>query len=161
MAKEHIITPEDLRKLLRYDPETGKLHSRRTGREVFTNTHHSGYKKGAVKSNTYTAHRVCMAIYLGAWPDGEVDHINGDRADNRLANLRVVTKSQNQRNAKKRKDNTAGHVGLTLRPNGKWQAYISHSGKRQHIGTFSSKSDAINARIKQQNLHSYTERHGN
>ena len=160
MAKHDIPTPQELRKLLRYEPETGKLFSRRSGAEVFTNTHHSGYKKGAVKSKTYTAHRICMAIYFGVWPDGEVDHINGDRADNRALNLRVATKSKNQRNAKRREDNTTGHVGVNLRPNGKWQAYISHSGKRQHIGTFNSKTEAIRARVEQQRLHGYSERHG-
>lgn len=160
MAKKNLPTPNELRNLLRYEATTGKLYSRKSGKEVFTNTHHSGYKKGAINNRTYIAQRICMTIQAGQWPNGEVDHINGDKADNRLCNLRVVTKSQNQRNAKMRKDNTAGHVGVSLRANGKWQAYISLDGGRAHIGTFNCRSAAIVARKRAQVSHGYTERHG-
>lgn len=160
MAKNDILPPEELRKLLRYDADTGKLYSLKTGKEVFTNTHHAGYKKGAIRYKTYTAHRICMAIVLNEWPNGEVDHINGDRADNRLCNLRVVTKSENQRNAKRRDDNTSGATGVSKRTCGKFQSWINYQGKRHYLGTFEKLEDAIFARKQAEVKFCFTERHG-
>jgi|DEB0MinimDraft_6_1074348.scaffolds.fasta_scaffold138972_1 uncharacterized protein YeaC (DUF1315 family) len=156
MAKQDLPSIDELRNKLRYDPDTGFLFSRKTKKQVFTNVHHSGYLKGAIGTRTFTAHRVAMAITLGEWPNGEVDHINGNRSDNRFKNLRVVTKSENQRNAKLRSDNTSGHVGVSKKKD-KWIAKI----KEKQIGTFKTKQQAIAARkAAEQQLGGFSDRHG-
>lgn len=160
MANKSLTSVEFLRNRLRYDPDTGKLFSKPRDKEVFTNTHHSGYKKGAFDNKTYTAHRIAMAIATGDWPKGEVDHINGDKADNRLCNLRVVTKSENQRNAKQRTDNTSGITGVSVRKSGKFQAFINAHNQRTYLGSFTRLEDAISARKEAEKRLGFTERHG-
>lgn len=160
MLAKNLPPVEELRNKLRYDPISGFLYSAKTGRRVFTNVHYSGYLKGAIFNRTFTAHRICMALHLGYWPEGEVDHINGDRSDNRIKNLRVVTRSQNQKNCYRRKDNTSGHVGVAKRKNGSWQAYISNNGARIYLGTFSSRQEAIKARVSANKKYGYSDRHG-
>jgi hypothetical protein len=72
-------------------------------------------------------------------PAGEVDHINGVRADNRIANLRLATMSQNRANAKRRSDNRSGLKGVSwCAPRSKWRAQIKTGGRSQHLGLFGS-----------------------
>ena len=160
MATKELPNIDELRKRLGYDPETGDIISCRTGRKVFTNVQHSGYLKGYALGKTMTAHRVGMALLLGYWPEGEIDHINGNRSDNRASNLRVVTKSENQRNAKRRTDNTSGHAGVSKKGR-RWIAYINKNGRRTYLGGFSNKDDAIAARkAAQKELGGFSDRHG-
>jgi hypothetical protein len=160
MATKELPSIDDLRKRLGYNPETGDIISIATGKKVFTNVHHSGYLKGYALGKTMTAHRVAMALQLGYWPQGEIDHINGNKRDNRACNLRVVTKSENQRNSKRRSDNKSGHAGVCKKGK-RWIAYINKNGKRTYLGGFSNVDDAVNARkAAQEKFGGFSDRHG-
>lgn len=171
MADKSVPTPDQLRQMLTYDPETGSLfwkircpsmfsgtkgrsrehccanwNSRYAETEAFTHLHSTGYKKGAVFNKKYNAHRVAWAIYYGVWPSLEIDHINGVRHDNRISNLREVRRWQNNANSKLRCDNTSGIKGVCLdRRTGKWLAQIGYEGRHKVIGAFSCKDDAAKA----------------
>jgi len=78
---------------------------------------------------------------------GEIDHINRDRADNRWANLRLATRSQNNMNAGLRSDNKSGHKGVSKRRDtGKWHARITVKRRILLLGNFHSFEDAVAAR---------------
>lgn len=173
---------EYLRSVLEYDVNTGELswrtrtpdmfdgskypdatckrwNGKHAGKPVSYNTVR-GYRRFKVGPDHQLAHRVAWKIVHGTEPI-EVDHINGDRGDNRIANLRSVTKAQNQRNAGKRRDNTSGVVGVYWYPKyGKWLAKLG--GKKTsgsgHIGYFETKEQAIVARQKAEELHGYSGR---
>ena len=173
-------TPEQLRKLLRYEPETGKLfwlprpesmftashycrswNTRHANKEAFTAVGDSGYRLGLVLRYQCRAHRVAYAIYHGYWPPEDVDHINGDTADNRISNLRGVSKSINLRNQKRYKSNTSGHTGVFLeKATGKWRARIKVDSQDKHLGIFTNIEDAAAARKAAEEGHGFTERHG-
>lgn len=80
-------------------------------------------------------------------PDGmQTDHINGNRLDNRRTNLRLCINAENQRNARKRRDNTSGVKGVCWHKcSGRWQARISVDGKKRHLGLFDSRDEAAHA----------------
>lgn len=155
MAKRPLPTPEELRQLLRYDPHTGKLFWLPRSREMFESdricrswntqfagkealtSHARGYCRGEVLRHCLAAHRVIWAIVHGAWPAGEIDHINNNPSDNRLANLRHVTRSQNQMNARKHKDGTTGFKGVTYRKDtGSFMARIWVRNECRHLGSY-------------------------
>lgn len=147
-------TPEQLRALLRYDPETGKLFwkargipkwdGRYAGKEAFTATS-GGYKVGRIYDVLYRAHRVIWAIQTGAWPAHTVDHINRDRADNRWANLRDVPHHLNCKNWPLSPRNNSGYLGVKRHGN-RWRAQIHVKGKSIHLGLFVHLEDAASAR---------------
>jgi hypothetical protein len=87
-------------------------------------------------------------LYMtGAWPDGDVDHINGDGADNRWANLRCVTHAENLWNAKKRKDNNSGYFGVSFaRRERKWRAQIVVNKTYYSLGDHATAEGAARAR---------------
>ena len=91
-------------------------------------------------------HRAIWAVANGKWPDGHIDHIDGDEKNNRLENLRDVTASQNSMNRKNRSDNASGLKGARLRRNRDgspvWVSCIWIDGKSKHLGRFSSPEDA-------------------
>lgn len=157
MAKRDFPTPETLRQLLRYDPETGKLfwrprplemfatkraftvwNSRFSNKEAFTARDScNGYRVGNVNYKLCMAHRVIWAIVHGRWPENDIDHINGNREDNRLANLREATRSQNNMNSGRRADNISGYRGVHFnKQQGKWQARVHVNKKSVHLGFF-------------------------
>jgi hypothetical protein len=172
-----IISPETLRKLLFYNSETGVLIWRERAMNALLNgiitkawnTKYSGksasylnrrgYKALRVLGVNLLAHRVCFAIYYGRWPSGHIDHIDGDKVNNAITNLREVSDLQNARNAKLRSDNRYGCPGLTLTKYG-WAVQIGGSKNRQHIGTFKLKEEAIRARADAEKSFGYHENHG-
>lgn len=91
-------------------------------------------------------HRVIWEFVNGPIPEGMVvDHINGDRSDNRLVNLRLATPSQNAQNRQKSKNNSSGIKGISYHQRDKkWHAYIGVNRKQLYLGSYSSASEAEN-----------------
>lgn len=139
-----------------YDPGTGIITRR--GRPI-GRLSNQGYIRIAVGGKEHQAHRVAWFLSYGSWPQGEIDHINGDRADNRLVNLRDVTACQNRMNQRQRSDNSSGITGVRLQ-RGRWQASICVRGQRQHLGTFQSREAAAAARLEAQRRYAFGPNHG-
>lgn len=140
------MTPELLRSRLSYDPATG-IFSRNKGHAKVGRIATKGYIQISVAGDRYMAHRLAWLYVHGSWPDGQIDHINQDKTDNRIANLRVVSNKQNQENIAKWIKNTSGRRGVRyLR--GNWVAEIKQFKKKVHLGSFDTIIDAVSARIK-------------
>lgn len=177
------LSPPDidaLRTLLSYDPETGALiwmkrpagmfktkraastwNARYAGRPAFTSDNGRGYKSGGIFARLYSAHRVAWALHYGEWPTGDIDHINGRRDDNRIANLRQVSNAENARNQKLRRDNTSRVSGVHwYKPYKKWLSYISVDGRRKHLGYFAEFADAVSCRKAAEREFGYHPNHG-
>lgn len=170
---DQIPSPEELRKLMEYDPDTGALTWRhRSDAQKSWNTryaetpalncvHADGYKKGRIARKLYRAHRVAWAIHTGRWPDHHIDHVNGDRSDNRIKNLRDVPRSENQKNMCKPSDNTSGRIGVWWhKQNAKWIAEIRVDKRKKHLGSFTTFDEACAAREKAEIEHGYHKNHG-
>ena len=108
---------------------------------------HGGYagctRKENGKSKIYNAYRIIMNIDDSRL---EVDHINGDKWDNRKCNLRIVTHADNMKNKKLDKRNKSGYTGVKETKAGTWNAQIYCNGKYINLGTYKAKEDAIKAR---------------
>ena len=186
MSKKPLPSPELLRKLLRYEPLTGKLFWRKRGvewfkktgrggcqgeanrwnarwadKEAFTAINDDGYRHGVLLGKYLRAQRVIWAMETGEWPDDEVDHEDRDRANNRFGNLRLVTRIENMKNTGMPKNNTSGFTGVSWRKQtNKWHAKIGLSGESVHLGYFSKRSDAIAARKAANVKYGFHKNHG-
>jgi hypothetical protein len=108
-----------------------------------------GYVIIRVDNNVYKAHRLAWLYVYGEWPDGEIDHINRNKSDNRIENLRVVTRSQNQMNIAAYSNNSAGIKGVVWHEGRQhWRAYIKIDGQLIDLGHFSDIDDAKQARLE-------------
>jgi hypothetical protein len=154
------MTPEQLRSLLDYIPETGALvwRHRPNARKEWNNKY-AGTIAGTlaltnrvqllVRNRLYLAHRLAWFHVHGVWPDGELDHINGNPWDNRIANLRLATRMQQLQNSRRRSDNTSGFKGVWWENRRKhWVAEIMHDGRKHHLGAFLTAEDAHAARVE-------------
>ncbi len=159
----------DLHSYLVLDHGTGKLFWKprkglpktKWGQEAFTSTRTDGYKQGCINQRKFLGHRVVYALAFGQWPQGCIDHINGDKSDNRPENLRDVSHAENHRNMPKPANNTSGHVGVTWqRKLKKWGAQIKIEQRVKWLGTYASLSDAIAARKSAENEFGFHENHG-
>lgn len=163
---------ELISRLLTYDPETGKLywlsrtpdmfdegtgrHSRQHTCDTW-NTKNAFQEAGTMGTRGYRqlhlsdgarmrAHRVIWFMMTKKWPEN-VDHINGQRDDNRWVNLRAATKTENARNAKRNRLNTSGAMGVSFNKGSqKWQAYGSVNNRRIWLGRYATKDEAAAVR---------------
>lgn len=150
LSKEARLTAERVRELFNYDPETG-VFTRRVGRRAGTkagdiagSVKPSGYRSIWIGAN-YMAHRLAWLYVHGTWPDGQVDHINQIKTDNRLANLRVVTHAQNMENRLPYRTNSTGLRGVYRRktqPDHLFYAAIKVNRKTINLGAFRTAEEA-------------------
>lgn len=146
-----MISFAEVDRLLRYDAATGLFFWRvdrtagvRAGDQTGTK-HWSGYIHLHILSRCYTAHRIAWLLTSGSFPEEDIDHINGDRSDNRLCNLRTATPRQNGQNTRLSSINTTGFKGV-VRHRGKFRANIrNEEGKRLHLGYFGTAEEAYAA----------------
>ena len=114
----------------------------------------NGYLTGRIMGKTYYAHRVAWLMMHKEWPSMWIDHINGDRADNRSCNLRQVNKWQNARNTAARRSSTSGFLGVSWNTRrSKWECRIKANGKLLCLGMFSDEVDAAMAYNEAAKLH--------
>lgn len=144
---ERSITIEQARLEVQYDPETGHLKPTSGLRRAYRKND-SGYLAFRLSGRICFAHRVAWLLYYGSWPTGFVDHINGDRADNRIANLRLSSPSINAQNQRgPHKDSKSGLLGVCWdKRSRRWKAQITftQNGARKTttVGRFQTKEEA-------------------
>ena len=147
---------------VRYDPKTGEirwkkvpLRSRKA--EVGSVADYAtlnGYRVVYLLGRWVYSHRIAWASAWMVWPSGVIDHINRNPGDNRWANLRLATRSQNQCNHKRREDNRSGFkgVGWSIQK-GMWRVRVRFCGKEHHGGFFNELDDAVRAATKLRQKH--------
>ena len=146
------LTAERARDLLVYDPATGNL-TRNVDMNQFQKgskagwTADTGYAAVQVDRRSYLAHRIAWLIFYGCWPKYKLDHINGDKLDNRIANLREAPNGVNAQNLHGPKsDNKAGFLGVCFnRRSGKFIAQISLNGNKIGLGYYATPEEAYAA----------------
>ena len=171
---------DELKKLLRYEPETGKIFfkkrsvedfeteraykifkTRFEGKQTFNTKHSYGYLVGTIKSKSLRAHIVAFALHYGKWPTKDIDHINGIKTDNRIQNLRESTAQENAKNKFISPRNTSGINGVSWHKNRKkWIAQIKIDGKMKYLGGFDDIMEAAKVRKQADKENGFTERHG-
>lgn len=169
MANRPLPTPDELRQLLRYEPDTGKLYWRTVGvehfaatrgrtaahtcanwngkyagREALTAIGASGHLRGNVRGRGILAHRVAWALYYGEWPANYIDHIDMNPANNAISNLRAATKRENGCN--RRATGKSKYLGVCWHKGArKWAAALSKYNKPIYLGLFEGEADAAAA----------------
>jgi hypothetical protein len=144
------MTLEDWQKLLLYNSETGEFRWQispsnrvRIG-DIAGSINTRGYRNVSYKSVYCGTHRLAWLFAHEEWPDGHIDHINGNCSDNRICNLRIATSSQNCFNRKRQKRNKSGFKGVVRRKYA-WEASIMKMGKLKYLGHFKTPEEAHTA----------------
>lgn len=179
MARRHEanLDPTILLRLFVYDAQRGVLIWQNRPDADFVDSHaakiwnvkHAGTVAGIagerlqlnIFGKRFKLHRVIWAFCTGRWPEGDVDHIDGDPQNNRIQNLRDVPHAENQKNLKLNRNNKSGVTGVAfLARTGRWKAVIQSEGKAHHLGYFGTKSEAIAARKAAEKRFNFHENHG-
>jgi hypothetical protein len=165
------LTKEYIKNSFKYNPENGEFKRIKrfdSKKNVFVECDRQvkaitsyGYLQVNILGKPRLVHRIIFLYMTGKLPKEDVDHINGDRLDNRWENLRLVTRKENLRNAGIRTDNTSGYPGVSFdRFSGKWHSYIHNDGKRTNIGYFETVEEAIKEKQKYEKLLGFHPNHG-
>jgi hypothetical protein len=150
MTYQNLPPIAELAELLEYEPETGvvtwKKNRSRTAKKGSPAGCISscGYMQIMINRKKYMLHRIAWIMGTGSDPiDFEIDHVNGDKTDNRLSNLRKASRAENTWNQAKPKSNTSGYKGVSWNKKcEKWVAYIGVEWRRIHLGCFETKEAA-------------------
>lgn len=162
-----MIVAEEVSKLLKYDPVSGFLHwkNNRGGKATKGSRagwlDNTGYIRIDINYKSYLAHRIIWLLQYGEFPPDQIDHINRVRHDNRMQNLRSVSRSENMMNQPLRANNTSGVCGVGWHKlTEKWEAKITVQQNRTYLGYFSDWFEAVCARKSADNKHNFHPSHG-
>jgi len=161
------LTPDEVKRLFKYDPDTGIVTRRadagngcRVG-DVVGNTKWDGYARTKIDGKSYLLHRIIYLYMTGAMPVEHIDHINHESSDNRWCNLRSVSPTMNHRNRALAPNNTSGVTGVGWHKGTcKWKASITTGGKKKHLALFEDWFEAVCCRKSAENKHGFHENHG-
>lgn len=113
------------------------------------------------RRKSYANHRIIFALFNDKWPPDQIDHIDHNKTNNLISNLRCVNQSDNQKNATKRSDNKSGVTGIYWhKGKGKWCAEISSENKKIYIGSFKEMADAVAERKACELIFNFHKNHG-
>jgi len=148
------LTQEHLKKLLHYDSDTGEwTWLRRNGTKrpqagnISNQGRSAGYRRICVDGKSYYSSHLVFLYMTGEFPNGEVDHIDRNRSNDKWSNLRITTHTKNCQNRGIRNDNTSGYPGVSFNTqSNRWKADICVDGVRIYLGKFIFLEDAIEAR---------------
>jgi hypothetical protein len=150
-----MLTQSQVQHVLKYDADTGVFtwivptNTRIKAGDVAGCMNDNGYLRIQVLGKQYKFHRLAWLYVYGQFPDCEIDHVNGNRADNRIENLRLATSKQNKENVKLNSRSTTGYRGVHWdKSRQKWLAHVTSNRKHHNLGRFDDVNDAINA-VKQ------------
>lgn len=135
-----VLDIEIIKTRLRYDHEDGQLRwlNGRLAGSIAGSSYQckrTSYKTITINGVKLRAHRAAWALFYGAWPDGQIDHIDGNGLNNRIDNLRVVSNRQNRLNSRRPNTNKSGVTGVYLRTEStSWRAQIYNNGKKVILG---------------------------
>lgn len=119
-----------------------------------------GYIQVRMGKDKFMAHRIIWAMHHNSWPSGVIDHINGDKLDNRLCNLRDTDQLHNCKNASKYNRGQNLPTGVHLDKSGRYRAQIQIDGKKMYLGAFGNSKSAHYAYLSEKANHNFTGRHG-
>jgi hypothetical protein len=149
-----IMTQEEIKNVLRYDPLTGVFYWRKTINSrnkidtVAGTIKPSGYIHIWFNKKAHMAHRLAWLYVYGGEIPNYIDHINRNCTDNSIINLRLATNSQNQQNTKGNSRNKSGYTGIRkVNRKSPWKVQITIENKQIHVGSFLYLKDAIEARL--------------
>lgn len=158
--KEAALDLEFARGLIAYDPETGKLTWKRPPRRgvglksVVGGMHLKGYRTITINGEAFLAANLIWFLVHGEWPEESIDHINKDRADDRLCNLRQADQTHNNFNTKIRSNNTTGVTGVSFsKSKKKYVVGLKKHGKYVCHEYFSTLNEAVAARQMAEQIH--------
>lgn len=169
MIHEHYAIKQcELKKILHYDPVNGVFtwivgnkYSKKPKAGDVAGCKSKGYINISIKGIGYRAHRLAWLYIHGEWPSGVIDHINGNRSDNSISNLRDVTTKENNKNKRTQKNNKSGVTGVFWSGSAKkWSATIGHKGRVIYLGVFDSIEKAIKARTLAESKYRFHSNHG-
>ena len=146
-----------------YSPKVGEAWNRRLAGNHWRVNKYSGYLTSTLSGVPLRGHRVAWFIFHGEWPDGFLDHIDGDKTNNRIANLRVVDPAESSKNKGKQVRNKTGINGVSFdstRRKKPWRVYIGIKGNGTFIGGYETKAEAKKAREDAEIEHGYHTNHG-
>lgn len=163
----HVLTQSEIKSNLKYSESDGVFYWRnpRRGRKIYKPAGYKdsrGYLLIIINYKHYYAHRLAW-VYVNAGDLSEIgiDHINGDRSDNRISNLRLVNQQENLKNKSLYKVNKSGVCGVRwVHDRNTWDVRIGVNGKQVRIGTFKCKLDAVSAIMKARIKYKYHVNHG-
>lgn len=148
------LTQQTLKELFEYDPDTGVFKRlKRTSSNAISGRicgcKSNGYIVIHINGRLWYGHRLAWLYVYGTWPNNNIDHINGDKSDNRISNLRDATQTQNHYNVGKKSSNKSGFKGVSWHVEGKkWDAKIRHNGRRIYLGLFDTPEEAHAAYVE-------------
>jgi hypothetical protein len=167
---------EYLNECFTYNPESGELFWKARPRHHFVQvdgftrslqkagreagwSNSFGYKKVKIGTKAFMVARIIWKMVYGTDPE-QVDHINGDRCDNRLGNLRNVNNQENSKNRAKSRNNTTGYMGVGwIKGMDKWSSVITDNGKVLWLGRHDTLFEAVAARVSAENALGYHTNH--
>lgn len=144
---------EEIKSAFDYCPETGcllwKPRPRVVAGQPAGSLYANGYVKIRFKQSNYWAHRLVWFWHTGEWPSKEIDHLNGDRGDNRVENLRPASRPENRQNSISKQQRSGALAGAHFcTSTGRWRANITVAGKIHRLGRFDTPEEAHAAYLK-------------